>query len=222
MTHRKATLLDGGIVDRDGFGVNIYIVCWMGMDWSGYSCSFLEHLCVLDGPGTELLLWRIRIVGSKNVIYLGSLCVNSPLCTRWEAGDGEKQCFVKVFWRTIFQRDVTPPFLNRQVHWNRFSGPPILGPYIPEQSVRHHYFGKRGVINIGLRDWSATLSLLNKVCNSIYYKKSCVALSLYNAYLVNSLQYHRGENKERGLEGPQIIWVTWLGGRTTASFMRFH
>ena len=47
--------------------------------------------------------------------------------------------------RVIFQRDVTPPFLNRQVHWNRFSGPPILGPYISEQSVRHYYYGQRGI-----------------------------------------------------------------------------
>ena len=45
-------------------------------------------------------------------------------------------------WEGIFQRDVTPPFLNRQVHWNRFSGPPILGPYISEQSVRHHYLDR--------------------------------------------------------------------------------
>jgi hypothetical protein len=44
-----------------------------------------------------------------------------------------------------FLRVVTSPFLNRQVLRNRFSSPPVLGPYIPEQSVRHHYFGQRGL-----------------------------------------------------------------------------
>ncbi len=48
----------------------------------------------------------------------------------------------------------------------------FLGPHIPEQSVRHYYFDGGGLLAWVLENRSATLSLLNKVCNSIQYKKS--------------------------------------------------
>ncbi len=81
-----------------------------------------------------------------------------------------KTVFFQRFLENDFSERCHSAILEPTSSLDRFSSPPILGPYFSEQSVRHHYFGKRGFFNIGLRDWSATLSLLNKVCNSIYYK----------------------------------------------------
>jgi hypothetical protein len=52
-----------------------------------------------------------------------------------------------VFCWSNFLRVFTSPFLNRQVLRNRFSSPPILGPNIPEHSVRHYYFWRRGIFS---------------------------------------------------------------------------
>jgi hypothetical protein len=43
----------------------------------------------------------------------------------------------------------------------------FLGPHIPEQSMRNHILDGGGLLAWVLENRSATLSLLNKVCNSI-------------------------------------------------------
>jgi hypothetical protein len=53
----------------------------------------------------------------------------------------EKQCFFTIFVRTFFSEKLS----LRHPETDKFSGTgspdrQILGPHIPEQSVRHHYF----------------------------------------------------------------------------------
>jgi hypothetical protein len=60
--------------------------------------------------------------------------------------------FSQFLVKEFFQRDVTSPFLNRQFSGTGFPARQFLGPYIPEQSERHHYFRLERTIDVGLRD----------------------------------------------------------------------
>jgi hypothetical protein len=88
-----------------------------------------------------------------NWIYKWNHCALTHLC-----GQDEKQAMAKnsVFSQFLvkefFQRDVTSPFLNRQFSGTGSPARLILGPHIPEQSERHHYFRLERTIDVGLRD----------------------------------------------------------------------
>jgi hypothetical protein len=60
-----------------------------------------------------------------------------------------------------------PSFLNRQFLWNRFSSPPVSDNWYGTELTPLLFDGVGCICMILIENGSATLSLLNKVCNSI-------------------------------------------------------
>ncbi len=61
----------------------------------------------------------------------------------------------------------TPPFLNRQFLWNRFSSPPVSDHWYGTELTPLLFDGVGCICMILIENGCATLSLLKKVCNSI-------------------------------------------------------